>query len=110
MMIQSKSGNELNKNDRIGTGSRIKISQLINNQLTEDEYIVVIKGDLDGDGKIDLYDIVKLIELVFDKNANESWNLEDKLAGEIDGDKLDENPNVYDIVRLIEYYFDNKEW
>lgn len=69
---------------------------------------VIIKGDLDGNEEVDIYDILRLIELVFDDNKE--WTKEEKIAGEVDEQSTDQNPNIYDIVRLIEYVFDDKKW
>ena len=65
------------------------------------------KGDVDGDGDINVYDIVRLAELVFDENAQ--WTEREKLAGEIDGYNTDSYPDIYDVLKLVEYCFDGVE-
>lgn len=105
--ITDINGKELKDTDNVGTGTKIEILDNDNNLV--DSYTVAIKGDINGDGKIDLYDIQNLIEIVFDKGKDYKWSDLEKLAGECTGDK-EGNPDIYDVMRLIEYHFDKKTW
>ena len=92
----------------MGTGSKIIIKN--DNDEIIDNYYTIIKGDIDGNGQIDLYDILNLIELVFDKDSNYKWNESVRLAGKCADGDVNAIPNIYDILRLIEYHFDDKKW
>ena len=108
LRAKDKTGKVLGTFDRIGTGVTIEI--LDNDGNVKDTYIVAIKGDTDEDGIINIYDIMKLIELVFDKDKDYEWSVVEKLSGEIDNSDTDKKPNLYDILRLIEYNFDGVKW
>lgn len=108
LKAKDKNGQELKDNERLGTGSVIELLDSTGKVI--DKYTIAIKGDLDGNGKIDLYDILKLIELVLDNDTNYNWTVLEKISGETDGDKNIDKPNLYDIVRLMEYFFDGIKW
>ncbi len=99
---------KLKDTDNVGTGSKIIIKN--DNDEIIDNYYIIIKGDIDGNGQIDLYDILNLIELVFDKDSNYKWNESVRLAGKCADGDINAIPNIYDILRLIEYHFDDKKW
>ena len=103
-------GNELTSRKKLGTGSVIKI--LDENGQVVDTYIVVILGDIDGNGEIDENDIERLEELVMKSEEKYEWPIYLKLAGNCDkqSDDAVEEPDLYDILRLVEYYCDNVEW
>lgn len=100
--------NSLIINDKIATvniaGGKVDGYSL---KLEENKKTKIIKGDVNHDEIIDLYDILRLIELVFNEETSYEWDLQDKIAGEIDGNNTSGNPDIYDIIRLIEYHFDS---
>lgn len=100
-------GNTLTDNDKIGTGTKIEI---LSGEEVVQTYNIVIKGDIDCDGSIDLYDILTLIDLVFDTDSSYVWNECIRLAGKCAENSSTENPDLYDILRLIEYHFDDVKW
>ena len=100
-------GNTLTDNDKIGTGTRIEI---LSGEEVVQTYNIAIKGDIDCDGAIDLYDILTLIDLVFDTDSSYVWNECVRLAGKCAENSSTENPDLYDILRLIEYHFDDVKW
>lgn len=55
--IISDAGSELAQNDKIGTGSKIRINNIYGQTVLE--YTARIKGDLNGDGNITITDLVK---------------------------------------------------
>lgn len=94
-------------NDKIGTGTKIEI---LSGEEVVQTYNIAIKGDIDCDGSIDLYDILTLIDLVFDTDSSYVWNECVRLAGKCAENSSTENPDLYDILRLIEYHFDDVKW
>lgn len=106
--VLRKDGHLLESTDKLGTGTKIELMDA-NNQIY-DTYTVAIKGDLDGDGYINIYDIVKLTELVFNEETANEWDMSEKIAGELDNYNTTENPDIYDVLRLIEYHFDGIKW
>ena len=61
-------------------------------------YNIAIKGDIDCDGSIDLYDILTLIDLVFDTDSSYVWNECVRLAGnKADNWWLRQNPKVLNL-------------
>ena len=100
-------GNTLTDNDKIGTGTKIEI---LSGEEVVKTYNISIKGDIDCDGSIDLYDILTLIDLVFDTDSSYVWNECVRLAGKCAENSSTENPDLYDILRLIEYHFDDVKW
>lgn len=105
---RDKSGKLLTDNDKLGTGSTIEI--LNSNGEPVETYKIAIKGDIDGTGEIDLYDVLALIELVFDTDSTYQWEECIKFAGKCTENSTSEIPNIYDILRLIEYHFDGVKW
>ena len=108
--VKDIAGNELNKDSKLGTGTTITIFDDKNKELKS--YIVSILGDLDGNGNIDIYDILRLIELVMDSDENYEWPDYLKLAGNCDKQDEEniENPDLDDIARLVKFYFENIVW
>ncbi len=53
LVFTDKNGNQLNENDIIGTGTKIKVGNKL-------EYTLVVIGDIDGNGKISTTDSAKL--------------------------------------------------
>lgn len=104
--IDSK-GNTLTDTAKIGTGTKIEI---LSGEEIVQIYNIAIKGDIDCDGAIDLYDILTLIDLVFDTDSSYIWNECVRLAGKCAENSRTENPDLYDILRLIEYHFDDVKW
>ena len=52
--IYDNTGNEVSSVNSIGTGMKIKIIE------TNDEYVIAVKGDVNGDGKITATDLLKI--------------------------------------------------
>lgn len=101
-------GKVLGNDEKLGTGSTIEV--LNNNDEIIETYKIVVKGDIDGTGTIDLYDILQLIDLVFDTDSTYQWEEYLKLAGKCAEESTTVNPDIYDILRLIEYHFDGVKW
>ena len=100
---------ELEDSNPIKTGTRILLRNKDTNE-TVHEFYTALKGDIDCNGDIDLYDILNLIELVFDTNEDYTWDECIKLAGKCTDNSDSINPDLYDILALIEHVLDNKEW
>jgi len=89
-----------------GTGSMVKVK----NQLNEivKSYTSVVKGDITGEGEVNIFDIVKITSYIFDESEGFIWNKAIEKAGKITGSEGE--PNIFDIVRLISYCFDGAGW
>ena len=81
IQIENYKGNKIEKNQLVGTGSKIKI--INENQETIAQYTVVLYGDINGDGKINSVDLLVLqrhileiqtIEEIFQKAGNINKN------------------------------------
>ena len=107
--VYDSKGQELTKQDVIGSGARVEI--LNNSNETVSSYILILKGDIDGNGVVDIYDITLLIELRFENN-NKTWTDVSKIAGWCaeDNNRANGIPNLYDITRLIEYRYNKRNW
>ena len=105
--VYNEKGEEITGQELISTGGRVDIlNQSGYNVAT---YYIVIKGDIDQNGIVDVYDIQLLIETYFEKRQ---WTDAKILAGQCAEDNIRENeiPNLYDITRLIEYHFNDRLW
>lgn len=86
-IINDSKGNEIRSSDRIGTGYKIKFD-------SGKEYTLVVYGDLNGDGKIDVVDIAKLQKVLARINSStELINLASNL-------KEDSKIDLNDLARL----------
>lgn len=79
-------------NDIIKTGQEITISDSKKTY----KYIIVVKGDLDGDGKLGATDYVKIKNYIMEKKGSE-LNTAQSLAADVDGDG---NIKATDYVRI----------
>ena len=70
------------------------------------QYKVIVKGDITGEGIVNLYDVVKLVRLVHNENA--VWSGAMTMAGKVTN--AEGIPQVADIERLISYCFDGVKW
>jgi len=89
-----------------GTGNVVKIK----NQAEEiiKSYTIVVKGDITGEGQVNIFDIVRLTSYVFDESEGFIWNKAIEKAGKVT--ESGGGPNIFDIVRLISYCFDGASW
>ena len=60
VQIVDKSGNILQNQNLVGTGSKVQIYTNTDNQILVAEYEIIIYGDVDGNGKINSVDLLKL--------------------------------------------------
>jgi len=86
------SGTVLNDTDKVGTGTKV---QILNGTDVLQEYTIVIYGDINGDGTIDVVDLLMLKrkltnKLVLGEYSNKAANIS-KTGGE---------PDVTDLLRL----------
>ena len=107
--IYDEKQEKISNDSNLGTGYKIKIVNNVTNEKI-DEYIVTLIGDVDCNAQVDLYDIMRLIELVFDTGEEYKWDKYIELAGKCTENSTNTRPDLYDILRLIEYQFDNKNW
>ena len=88
--------------DYLATGSIVK---LIVNNVLKDSKIVVIKGDTDGDGRVTLFDAVKVIGYYLD---NVDFDPTDPYieAADVDNDK---SITLFDVVGTLQIYLNDNE-
>ena len=92
---KDKKGNTISENSTIGTGSKIQLKD-------NTEYVVLLYGDVTGDGKINSNDIYPIIQHIL-KNQTltgvyaKAANLNNK------DDAKDENINSSDIYQIIKF-------
>ena len=58
--VVNKEGNILQQNDLLGTGSKVKVFIQNSQEVLACEYQIIIYGDIDGNGKINSVDLLKL--------------------------------------------------
>ena len=99
-------GIELTNSEYVGTGSVVKV--INQSEQIIKRYKVIVKGDITGEGEVNIFDIVRLISYVFDSEEGFIWDEAIEKAGKVteSGGK----PNIFDIVRLISYCFDEVDW
>ena len=89
-MVFKKDGKQLSNKQKISTGTELTIENSI-------KYILVVTGDVTGDGNVNISDLVKL-----NMHSVGKFNLQNEyiLAGDVNHDR---NVNIGDIVRLNLY-------
>lgn len=107
--IVNENKEEIDKNSIMKTGTKISLINKDNAEI-EYEFDISIRGDIDCNGEVDLYDILNLIELVLDTDEDYIWNKNIMLAGKCVNDSDNDYPDLYDILALIEHVLDDKEW
>lgn len=91
LVITDAKGNEVSDNALIGTGFVVK------NKKTGDEYVVVKKGDTNGDGKVKIADYVAIRKYITEKTK---FSDAEKAAADLSGDgKI----KIADYVRIRKY-------
>ena len=107
--VYDSAGQEITGTDAIGSGARVDILNQSNEVVLS--YILILRGDIDGNGTVNLYDITLLIELRYGQN-NKEWTDITKIAGwcATNNDRENGTPNLYDITRLIEYRYKGRNW
>ena len=104
--MKNISGQILTDTNLIGTGATIIIKKG-NNEILK-TYTAVVKGDITGEGEVNIFDIVRLTSYIFDESEGFIWNKAIEKAGKIT--ESGGEPNIFDIVRLISYCFDGAGW
>jgi len=104
--IKNIDGVILTNTQYAGTGSVVTIKNQAGTLMKE--YKIVVKGDITGEGQVNLFDIVRLVNCVFNEEPSFTWNESVKRAGKVT-DSLGE-PNLFDIIKLISYCFDGTAW
>ena len=108
--VYNVKGEKITGQELIATGGKVDILNQSGDNVTT--YYTVIKGDINGDGIVNIFDITLEIELYFEKDDSKEWTDAKKIAGwciENHG-RTDGIPDIFDIARLIEYNFENKLW
>ena len=100
----TKEGKEIEASEKIATGMELTIAK--NGE--EETYTLVVKGDTNGDGQVNFFDITKLISIVYDKPNNIEESV--KKAGICSKTNTSDNPGFFDITSLITYVYDTKQW
>lgn len=64
----------------------------------DDQIIVAVKGDVDGNGSINVFDVLKIID---NYSNNSTFTSLQSVAGDVDGSSL---INVFDVLKIIDAY------
>ena len=89
------------RNNIVKTGDKFKV-ELSNNII---EYILSIKGDTNGDGNINIMDIIDIAKTI--TNSQRELNEEFYLASDVDENN---NINVMDIIKIAKYITNNENF
>ena len=89
------------RNNIVKTGDKFKV-ELSNNSI---EYILSIKGDTNGDGNINIMDIIDIAKTI--TNSQRELNEEFYLASDVDENN---NINVMDIIKIAKYITNNENF
>ena len=81
--ILNKDGIEIEENQLIGTGTKIQILKNSEEQEIITEYIAIIYGDVNGDGKINSIDLLKLQRHILEIESLDKYS---QIAGNINKD------------------------
>ena len=93
MTFKDSNNNIIDNNRTLGTGDKIIITITV-----DEEYIAVVKGDLSGDGRILMNDVMKMANYLFDNNLiTEKHFLR---ASDIDDDG---NIKMNDVMKVANY-------
>jgi hypothetical protein len=95
LRLYSKDGEELTASDKVGTGTIIK---LISDGQELDSMIIVMTGDIDGDGHIGNIDAIRINNWLLEK---EELNDEQQLAADVNGDGYVNNKDAAMISRYL---------
>jgi len=98
-------GEILTDSQYAGTGSKIKVKNQENEIIKS--YTVIVKGDMTGEGEVNLFDIVKLISYIFDKEEGYIWDEALRKAGRVTEEEG--VPMLFDIQKLIRHCFDGEK-
>jgi len=75
---------------------------------TINDYTIIIKGDISGDGIINFIDIVRLIQYVYAPEENFEWKDAIRMAGKVTG--INGNPGFADIMTIIRHCYESAQW
>ena len=95
IQIVNKVGNLLQNQDIVGTGSKVQIYTNTDSQTLVAEYEILIYGDVDGNGKINSVDLLKLQRHILEL---EELDFEKKKAGNIN--KNGKKPTSVDLLLI----------
>ena len=77
--IVNKDGEEIEEGEKVGTGSKVTITK----DDEKVEYIVIVKGDINGDGEVTTTDLQQVVDSIIGKTIiEEQYNK----AIDLDGD------------------------
>lgn len=92
---------ELGVTERVGTGMKLIVER--NGQLVE-EYTIVIYGEVNGDGKINIFDITAIVDHILEKNILTGVKLSAANANR----GTDEKVNIFDIIAIVDHILEKE--
>lgn len=92
---------ELNPADNVATGMKLKVQK--SNTVVE-EYTIIIYGDVKCDGKINIFDIVTIVDHILEKNLLTN---EELIAANSNRDTIGQI-NIFDIVTIVDHILEKK--
>ena len=91
----SKSNNIMNNNNEVTSG-------YIGTGMTIEDYLIVVKGDVTGDGVVNISDVMKIAD--HSLNNNVLIKEQEKIAAEVTNDN---SINIADVKKIADYTLDN---
>jgi len=104
--VKDLNGTALTTDRNLGTASTVKVTNQSGQEIAS--YKVVVKGDITGEGIVNLYDIVRIVKYVYDPEPGFTWDESIRRAGRVTA--TEGIPRLFDIQRIISYCFNEAIW
>jgi uncharacterized protein YjdB len=92
IVFTSINGNDLKDSEKVGTGTKIQFKE---NGKVEEEYVVLVYGDVDGSGTINARDLLMLQRYILGKTTLEDIQVKASII-----DKVSQAPKAADLLKI----------